>query len=106
MILVYKCHSYCSACSGSSNSECSSCASGYKLSGTVCDVQCLDNYGDDGTNICITCSNYCLKCENLASNCSSCTTNGTYEAFLFQSSYSCLVTCPSGYAAVDATHIC
>ena len=100
MVLLYKCHAYCSACTIYSNEHCSSCASGYKLSGSVCEADCLDGYGEDGTSVCIVCISSCLECSMVANNCTECYHNGSNEGYLFSNNNSCLTSCPSGYAAI------
>ena len=106
MFLVKPCHSYCSGCSSAVNTDCSACATGYKLSGTTCETNCLSGYGEKASTpqVCIYCSLYCTSCYELSTNCSSCQTNGTYESYLHASS--CVTACPSFYSEDTSSHTC
>lgn len=73
MFLLAKCHTACEICYDATVLNCSACATGYKLSGTVCNESCLYKYGQtSNATICVACDPYCTACYLSATNCSAC----------------------------------
>lgn len=87
------CISICTTCANSV-SQCLSCISGYGVLNKKCYSPCPNGYYLSG-GICKACSPYCSICNTTNTNCSICILNGTYKAYLLNSS--CLSTCSTGY---------
>lgn len=105
VVLVKLCDNACRECYGSSNTECTACKSAYYHLNDSCLTNCPTNYGRVTSNkTCVLCDDRCQQCQESATNCSSCTTNGTYEAFLLVDE--CLAVCPNTTYANTTTHTC
>lgn len=64
MFLVAKCHIYCRICNDATNLNCTQCATGYYLSGTICNTSCLYKYGIvTSSSSCVACDPYCTACQ-------------------------------------------
>ena len=59
--------------------------------------------------ICVKCNNTCKSCSEVSTNCSSCQTSGSFAAYLYYDGVTfskCLMTCPNGTIANNATQSC
>ena len=87
-----QCPSVCLTCS--SATFCMTCASPNLFYNDFCYGSCPPGTMTLATS-CLACLPECLTCINLADNCTSCTTNGTYKAYLLGTV--CFTLCPGGY---------
>jgi hypothetical protein len=105
MFLIATCHPVCTVCLDATANNCTACATGYKLSGTVCNESCLYKYGNTtNPQLCVACDLYCVTCDLTATNCFSCETTGIYESFL--NGTTCLITCPLKFTKWTSDHTC
>ena len=115
------CHNYCYRCYGPDVDQCWSCDSSPTnswLMQSTCLTNCTATYYEDpnsylnttdsgsaGNRICRLCHNYCYRCYGPNDNqCWSCDSTPT-DAWLMQSTYTCLTNCTATYYEDPNSHL-
>jgi len=103
--LAQLCDPSCLSCYGSLSSQCYNCVSTSFQNNNTCSSGCLTQFGTvNGSNVCIYCDLKCIICSQNSTYCSSCTTSGTYEAYLSNSE--CTQICPVTKFGDNTSHVC
>jgi len=114
ILITRRCNTICTACYGTSTTQCYACVMNatdtYWQSNNTCSTVCLNHFGyTDSPNVCVYCDLRCTSCYNTLTNCSSCTTSGTWTAYLDTSdptNITCVNPCSAKYFANKTAHTC
>ena len=102
------CPSECLSCFAGVSTKCYTCSLGYFLiyGTTICNQTCPDGqYGNATSNQCLLCASQCITCVNTSSTCLTCGFS-TLGSNFFLYGTQCLIRCPLGYWANNATFTC
>lgn len=105
------CHAVCLTCSGGAASNCYTCNYPFLVkSGNTCSTSCIAGYGITSNDYsCVKCNITCTQCSYLDKNCSACQSTGNFSAYLYDDNLTypkCMMACPGGTIAINATRTC